>query len=208
MIIKAIHRRQWLHASLFACGFAFTATVSAQTLDFGSCVRIEDLSARLACYDRAAGRAPSTATPAPAPAAPPVSLVPPPSPLPVLPSPGARAQPALPPPTLAAPPAMPRDPVSEFGANAKGPDPLTAKQTKVEPQEVKQIEARVTAVRTRPEGQQVLTLDNGQVWTQTETRRDPHFEVGDVVIIKRGLLGSFLLTLQKGSASTRVQRIS
>ena len=47
-----------------------------------------------------------------------------------------------------------------------------------------------------------------QQQAQSGTRREPQFVVGDVVIIKRGVLGSFLLTLQKGSATTRVQRIS
>ena len=104
---------------------------------------------------------------------------------------------------------MPRDPVASFGAE-KVADPLTSPkaQAKVEEKEVKQIEARVTAVRVRPAGEQVLTLDNGQVWSQTEKKEFPKFEVGDVVVIKRAMLGSFLLTLQKGSPSSRVHRIS
>jgi hypothetical protein len=104
---------------------------------------------------------------------------------------------------------MPRDPVASFGAD-KATDDLSASsvQKKPEAKELKQIEARVTDVHVRPEGQQTITLENGQVWTQNETQREPRFTVGDIVIIRRGMLGSFLLTLQKGSATTRVRRIS
>ncbi len=171
-------RRLWLRAALLACGASFAIGAPAQTPEFGSCVRIEDLSARLACYDRAAGRAPSASPAAPA--------------------------------AVAPAPAMPRDPVAAFGAPGKSADDLTAAkvQTKTEDQAPGQIEARVTAIRVRPEGQQVLTLENGQVWTQNEVQREPRFAVGDLVVIKRGLLGSFLLNLQKGSQTTRVSRIS
>jgi hypothetical protein len=196
-----IVRNSWLRTAILAGGTLLCGGAQAQTLDFGSCVRIEDLSARLACYDRAAGRAPTSS--AAAPVAPPASL-PPPAPAP---APRAAVAPPAPAPVPAPTPAMPRDPVAAFGAE-KAPDQLTAAKTKVEDTEVRQIEARVTAVRLRPAGEQVLTLDNGQVWAQTEKKDFPRFEVGDVVVIKRAMLGSFLLTLQKGSPSSRVHRIS
>jgi hypothetical protein len=125
-------------------------------------------------------------------------VLPPPAAAPMAP------QPRLPP----VAPVAPADPVAEFGASKRQSDQLTAKTLKDETGEVRQIEARITAVRKRPAGEYVLTLDNGQVWTQTETRDFPQFKVGDAVVIKRAMLGSFLLTLQKGSPSTRVQRIS
>jgi hypothetical protein len=189
-------------AALLAFGATFALGASAQTLDFGSCVRVDDASARLACYDRAAGRKP-TSQPA-VPAAPAVA------PAPRAPVGDVRA-PVTPPPVAPAP-AMPRDPAASFGAE-KPVDSLTASQVKTEKKkqkddEVRQIEARITEVRTRPEGQQVITLDNGQVWGQSEVQREPQFQVGDVVIIRRAMLGSFLLNLQKGSPSTRVKRIS
>lgn len=215
MTTNTLHFHHWLRAVvLAAASLGFTTLAPAQTLDFGSCVRIADMSSRLACYDRAAGYSQSGTAPAAPPAAPAAPAVMPqaPAPLPALPTPGARPAPQPGAPLLA--PQAPADPVAAFGAKERAAedDPLTAqkieKKKAAESQELKQIEARVTAVRKRPAGEQVLTLDNGQVWTQTEARQQPQFEVGDVVIIKRGLLGSFLLTLQKGSASTRVQRIS
>jgi hypothetical protein len=105
-------------------------------------------------------------------------------------------------------PAAAKDPVAEFGASTLQSDSLTSKKLKEENAQVREIEARVTAVRKRPAGEQVLTLDNGQVWAQTEKKDFPQFAVGDVVVIRRAMLGSFLLTLQKGSPSSRVQRIS
>jgi len=199
MDLKKIVRSSWTRAAMIAGGSLVMAGAQAQTLDFGSCVRIDDLSARLACYDRAAGRAP---TPNAAP-----TVV---SPAPVPPAPPApRPAIAAPAPAPAPAPVMPRDPLASFGAE-KTADPLTAPKApqKVEERELKQIEARVTAVRLRPAGEQVLTLDNGQVWSQTEKKDFPKFEVGDLVVIKRAMLGSFLLTLQKGSPSSRVHRIS
>jgi hypothetical protein len=157
----------------------------AQTLDFGSCTRVDDSTARLACYDRAAGR-PSMTTAPPAATAGPVRTAP------------------VAPPAPAAPPAA-VDPVAKFGAA----DTVVAKrQASVEKDEVKQVEAKVAAVRKRATGQHILTLDNGQVWEQTETRSEPQYAVGDVVVIRRGLLGSFILTLAKGSPSSRARRIS
>ena len=92
------------------------ASAGAQTMDFGRCVPIEDVSARLACYDRAAGRqstpAPAAAAQRPAPAAAP-----------------AVTAPAVPAPAPAAAPAA--DPVAGFGAPSGGlrNDPLTAART-------------------------------------------------------------------------------
>ena len=181
-------RSPWIRRSargIAALGALLAAGAQAQTLDFGSCVRIEDQGARLACYDRAAGRQPAPLAATPRQAAPP------------------QAAPAPP------PPRVPADPVAGFGAGTGVPDPLTAPTQKPQaPPEVKQIEARVTAVRKRPTGEQVLTLDNGQVWQQTEVSQQPQYSSGDMVVIRRGLLGSFLLAPSKGGASSRARRIS
>ena len=199
--------RRFLSGPLAGLAFASLLTagaVQAQTLDFGSCVRIEDLSARLACYDRAAGRAPAAApaatqaAPAPAPAS----------------APRAAAATATVPVPPAPSPRMPADPVAGFGAQSvpgNRDDALTAAKVQKREEQAalpKEIQARVTAVQRRPRGEHVLTLDNGQVWEQTEYRAEPRYSAGDTVVIRRGLLGSFLLTQQKGSPATRVKRIS
>ena len=70
---------------------------------------------------------------------------------------------------------------------------------------VRQLTARVAALRERPHAGFVATLDNGQVWVQNEM--DVHREVraGDVVTIKPGKLGGFWLVGPSGW-STRVRR--
>jgi hypothetical protein len=186
-------RRRWLRPTLWVLAAALPA-VHAQTLDFGSCVRIEDLSARLACYDRAAGRTPGTSAAAPAPAmAPAIAPAPSVAPAPVAPAAAVAVAPPAPPPATG---------VAGFGAPSM---PVTKAERAAE---VDRIEAKVTAVRTLARGEQVLTLENGQVWQQTETTREQQFAVGDVVVIRKGLLGSFLLTLASGSRNSRVKRIS
>lgn len=193
--MKNTIRRRWLRPTLWVLAAVALPAVQAQTLDFGSCVRIEDLSARLACYDRAAGRTPSTSTaapaPAPAPSAAPVA--------PLAPAAAVAVAPPAPPAPVAPPPATG---VAGFGAPSM---PLTKAERATE---VDRIEAKVTAVRALARGEQVLTLENGQVWQQTEATREQQFAVGDVVVIRKGLLGSFLLTLASGSRNSRVKRIS
>ena len=54
----------------------------------------------------------------------------------------------------------------------------------------------------------MLTLENGPVWQQTEYKSEPRYEAGDVVVIRKGMFGSYLLTRASGSPTTRVKRIS
>ncbi len=65
--------------------------------------------------------------------------------------------------------------------------------------------ATVRAVIRRPNGAHVITLDNGQVWT--ETSLDPSFRVavGEQVRIKRAAMGTYLLSTPS-NRSTRVAR--
>lgn len=191
-------------AALLAAFLLAPFGVQAQTLDFGSCVRIEDLSARLACYDRAAGRSPngaSVSVPAPAPTPTPTPVpTPAPSPRAAAPAPAPAPMPA---PAPARAPSV-ADPVAAFGAT----DATRARSSAEQPATLDRLEAKVVSVRKRPRGEQVLTLDNGQVWEQTETRNEPQFAAGDVVVIRKASLGSFLLTRANGSPTTRVKRTS
>lgn len=52
----------------------------------------------------------------------------------------------------------------------------------------------------------VATLDNGQVWLQTERDSRLKLETEDTVTIRRASLGSFLLTGEQGIAA-RVRRL-
>lgn len=68
-----------------------------------------------------------------------------------------------------------------------------------------EITARVADVATRPHGELVLTLDNGQVWQQIETVAGWSVKAGDQVTIKAGALSSYRLVAPSGR-TTKVMR--
>jgi len=68
------------------------------------------------------------------------------------------------------------------------------------------IAAAVTAVEQDRDGRFVATLDNGQVWAQAEMNSRARVQTGDPITIRRGVLGSYLLTTKDGIA-TRARRV-
>ena len=68
------------------------------------------------------------------------------------------------------------------------------------------VTAKVQAVEMRRDGKFVATLDNAQVWSQSELNSKADVQVGDAVTVRRGLLGSYLLVTKAGIA-TRVKRV-
>lgn len=72
--------------------------------------------------------------------------------------------------------------------------------------EINQISVRVATMKKRPTGEMLITLENGQVWGQSETYRRARVKAGDTVIIRRAALGSFLLVTEDG-IGTRVKRL-
>jgi hypothetical protein len=73
-------------------------------------------------------------------------------------------------------------------------------------QPVDDLTATVTAVERGAQGRFVATLDNGEVWAQTEITSKVDVAVGDVVKVRRASFGSYLLTGRQGIA-TRVKRL-
>lgn len=73
-------------------------------------------------------------------------------------------------------------------------------------QELEQLQAQVTKVSVKPHGELVVTLENGQVWTEIQTNSGARVKAGDRVAIKAGALGSFLLVAPNGR-STKVTRV-
>lgn len=67
------------------------------------------------------------------------------------------------------------------------------------------IESRVAKVGHVREGQRIFTLENGQVWTQTDSRGGGHVQAGDVVQVRKGILSGYLLAMPNGVA-VRVRR--
>lgn len=185
-----------LAACLCLCGVTGAAAAAG---DPKSCASIDDDSARLACYDAAVGRSlrPSTAAPAAAPAA--AKSVQRQAP--------ASAPASVPVASAQAPAAAAaKDPVAEFGLSDSARaarDPVKAAQAAAAPQSVT---AKVISVRWRKYGEFVVTLDNGQVWEQTEPMPSAIVKVGDVVTVKKALFGSFTL-VTAGRIGTKVRRL-
>jgi len=90
----------------------------------------------------------------------------------------------------------------EGGAQARFGKPEAERQHRIEA-----IEARVAGVRTNPFGKLVVTLDNGQVWLQTDAKR-LRPAVGDAVIVRRSPYGAgFRLKKEGGRRFIQVRRV-
>lgn len=207
-------QRRGLSFTLVAASLLASAQSSAQPLAdaLRSCAKITEDSQRLACFDRqvaalsdvaaspGAGTSPGpTSAAAAGAAASPASS-------------GGSAQPVGSPPPGArpamgnAPVAPALSPEQKLGLSAEGVRKLEAKQGIPSPPEVKGLTAHIASVSHGASGRMVLTLDNGQVWRQAETR--PAFEAhpGDVATISSGALGTFWLATSRHNW-TRVERI-
>ena len=167
-------------AAVLVLALPVAPVAHAETLDgrLRACAGIPEAGPRLACFDQLAAE--TTRTDATAPAAASVA-------------PGAAAvQPA-------AAPAL--SPEQAFGRERS----LLAQSTSGE-EALREISATVTAVRAANDGRRTFELDNGQVWTHTETpTREFALRPGDRVTIRRGALSSFVLNVP-GQPSTRVRR--
>jgi hypothetical protein len=71
---------------------------------------------------------------------------------------------------------------------------------------LKSISGLIAHVGYRANGEFVVTLDNGQVWEQMEMDTLAQVRDGDKIVIRRGVLGSFLL-VATNRESTRVHRL-
>jgi hypothetical protein len=153
------------------------------------CAAVDDRAKRLACYDETFPRPGAPAgveQQAVAPVAE-ATEVPQPRDIPVVPE--AAEGPEL---------------VEKFGlteAQLQARDPERPREERVD-----RIEARIVGIRHRASGERLVTLDNGQVWLQTEITVRGHLAEGDEVVIRRAALGSFQL-VTPGRVALRVRRI-
>jgi hypothetical protein len=144
-----------------------------------ACANETDDAQRLRCFDAVVAGL-RKAPPAPAAAA---AAAPTPAP--------AAASP--PPPAAAAP-----TPEAKFGARGEiKPD---------RHEELSELTGTVTALGTKPHGELIVTLDNGQVWAEIQTSSKVRLKTGDTVRIERGALGSYSLIAPNGRSS-KVSRI-
>ena len=150
------------------------------------CATMADDRARLACYDSIFGR-PAAPPPLGAPSA-------------AAPATGAVAG------TVAAAPAVAAaaTPETDFGlteAAKRAREPEGSGDRLPD-----SISGTVARVARQPAGEFVVTLENGQVWTQLQVDARARIAVGDTVTIKKAALGSHLLVTANRYA-TRVRRV-
>jgi hypothetical protein len=75
------------------------------------------------------------------------------------------------------------------------------------PQQNEALTGKIVALREGAQGRLIFTLDNGQVWAQTEARPSIRFAVGDAVRLEHGSMSSLWLAADH-DRKTRVKRIS
>ncbi len=100
---------------------------------------------------------------------------------------------------------LPKIDADRFGmtadiANKRDPDSERLARESVLP-------GKIVSLGQGPRGEYIFTLDNGQVWIQSEVEQNKKFAVGDAVHIEHGAMGSLWLAADR-SRKTRVKRIS
>ncbi len=164
-----------------------TSFASAPSDCMDSCATVRSDAARLACFDpelerrknAAAGRV--CAAPAPASAQVPVPMT-----------------------SVAQPPSPSTSAVA--AAAAKSPPPAQPPLAGERPPRPQPISAQVVAIAAASPGMVAITLDNGQVWEQIETRQGFRVLLHHGVTITSAMFGSYLLTTED-HRTARVRRI-
>lgn len=79
----------------------------------------------------------------------------------------------------------------------------TRRESAVPHQQV--IPATIVKLAVRTNGWWIVTLDNGQIWSQIENRPKAQVAVGDDIRLRHSRAGSYILTTTQG-IETRVKR--
>lgn len=77
---------------------------------------------------------------------------------------------------------------------------------KEEAVKIDKIRAKVTKIQTNQVGYRTITLDNGQVWRQTDTDSFSA-KKGDEIIITRGVFNSFKMKKANNNRTVQVKRV-
>lgn len=203
-------RARGLGIAFAVCGLVGAAGFAQAQSDSPSpCASITDDKSRLQCYDaehalkRSQAARPSTPGPAPQPSAAPVA-----APAPAAASaPAPAADPALVAKSVESAPAKPAAASSGAAVSEFGKETLPTKaRAAAEGASPAEITAIVAAVSGQRKGDYRVTLDNGQVWAETQrTGGDPP-KPGDTVTLRKGAMGSYFLSKGSGLA-LRVTRV-
>jgi hypothetical protein len=107
---------------------------------------------------------------------------------------------------------LPKVQQDQFGltadiAHKREPAPSQVKEPEAPPPKPEVLVAKITAVGRGASGGLVFTLDNQQIWAQSQADDRFQFKVGEEVQIEHGAMGSLWLAAGKGR-KTRVKRLS
>ncbi len=69
------------------------------------------------------------------------------------------------------------------------------------------VEAKIGETFTTADGKLIFVLDNGQMWRQTEGFQLPPVRPGYDVVVKKGLMGGFSITVLKIGRTVKVTRM-
>lgn len=108
---------------------------------------------------------------------------------------------AAPVPAVLGPPASPE---SRFGMSSASVEHAN-NPTALAPERLPLLNSRVKLLKDLGYGRLLITLGNDQVWSQVTTAEHVDLKVGDLVVIRPALFGSYLLVDLSGH-STRVHR--
>lgn len=202
-------------------GLTAGGLVSAQEADIERCASLESDAERLACFDAVMQQRAQGTTPE-APREPPESPEPPPAAAPAASTPaGPAAAPPVEAPSAAAESASAATaaaPASTPAASGATADTEYRLMTKEEKKAARRAEkeaekanreytAVVTAMRKRPHGQVVVTLDNGEVWSEQYASRGFLVRVGDTVTMKKSRFSSAYRLVDKNGKGYAVTRL-
>ncbi|MEE4161761.1 MAG: hypothetical protein V2I25_04575 [Woeseiaceae bacterium] len=180
--------RKPLHSLALTCALVLAGATpaAAQDNDLDRCAELESDAARLACFDAVMqerrGETRAAGTPAEA----------------------AGAQSEIAPPGEAAATPDPVPAAAPQASAAPEPDAAAAEKTGKAKNEYTAV---VTAMRTRPLGQVVVTLDNGESWSEQAASHRFLVEVGDTITMKKARFSSAYRLIAPGGRGYAMTRV-
>ncbi|WNZ54983.1 hypothetical protein QT397_19210 [Microbulbifer sp. MKSA007] len=69
-----------------------------------------------------------------------------------------------------------------------------------------QIEAEIVAIQMAAHQKRMISLNNGQIWKQNDSK-GVNWKIGDLVVVERAMFGSFFMKPADGGPKLRVKRI-
>ena len=184
-----VNRKAWLLPIIVTVAFA-ALPGAAQETGVEACAKLESDAERLACFDAVTGRQREGAE----------------TPVPSEPSTAEPAVSAVPETTPAAPPEV-APTQAEASVDTARPNDEQDLASSSRQDLPKEYTAVVVAMRERPHGQKVVTLDNGEVWSEQYASRAFLVKVGDTVTMKKGMLSSSYRLVAPGGRGYKMTRL-